>query len=369
MPTASRQTDHRDRRRRSELITPVPKPQEAAAARRGQTELVFGGGDGLSTDEQEYNPTPIINEIRSYVEAWRKLPNPDQWQVTPETARLLQHWRHHQLQRHPAVLLPDRGGRDGDLADRGRARSWARAAPSSGSISAAPTTQANPELLRLALKLATGAGKTTVMAMLIAWQTVNAVRHPSSKHFTRGFLVVTPGHHDQGPPARAPAQRSGQLLSRAANWFPPTCSATSSAPRSSSPTTTPSSCASGWRSPRAAARCSQGRGEELEHARNRRPDAPARHARPDGHEEHPRAQRRGAPLLPREAARRRDEDDLKGDEKEEAEEEQRGRAAVDLRPRNRQAQARRRARLSTCRRRRSSCAARATPRARCSPGR
>ena len=53
--------------------------------------------------------------------------------------------------------------------------------------------QANPELLRIALKLATGAGKTTVMAMLIAWQTVNAVRHPGSKHFSRGFLIVTPG--------------------------------------------------------------------------------------------------------------------------------------------------------------------------------
>ena len=52
---------------------------------------------------------------------------------------------------------------------------------------------ANPELSRLALKLATGAGKTTVMAMLIAWQTVNAVRRPQSRRFTRGFLVVTPG--------------------------------------------------------------------------------------------------------------------------------------------------------------------------------
>src|SRR5207247_4343143 len=52
---------------------------------------------------------------------------------------------------------------------------------------------ANPDLLRLALKLATGAGKTTVMAMIIAWQTVNAVRHPGSKMFTRGFLVVSPG--------------------------------------------------------------------------------------------------------------------------------------------------------------------------------
>ena len=47
--------------------------------------------------------------------------------------------------------------------------------------------------MRLALKLATGAGKTTVMAMLIAWQTINAARRPGSKHFTRGFLVVAPG--------------------------------------------------------------------------------------------------------------------------------------------------------------------------------
>jgi type III restriction enzyme len=53
--------------------------------------------------------------------------------------------------------------------------------------------QANPELLRLAMKMATGSGKTTVMAMLIAWQTVNAVRHPNSKRFSLGFLVVTPG--------------------------------------------------------------------------------------------------------------------------------------------------------------------------------
>ena len=52
---------------------------------------------------------------------------------------------------------------------------------------------ANPELMRLALKLATGAGKTTVMAMLIAWQTINAVRRPASQRFTRGFLVITPG--------------------------------------------------------------------------------------------------------------------------------------------------------------------------------
>ena len=53
--------------------------------------------------------------------------------------------------------------------------------------------QANPKLLRFALKLATGTGKTTVMAMMIAWQTVNPARRPQSKRFTTGFLVVAPG--------------------------------------------------------------------------------------------------------------------------------------------------------------------------------
>jgi hypothetical protein len=57
----------------------------------------------------------------------------------------------------------------------------------------AANKDANGSLLRLALKLATGAGKTTVMAMLIAWQTVNFVRRSGSKHFTKGFLIVTPG--------------------------------------------------------------------------------------------------------------------------------------------------------------------------------
>lgn len=84
-------------RRRSDLITPVPKPRKRRRG-RGQAEMVFDAGEGLSTAEQEYNPTPIINEIRTHVEAWRNLPNPEQWQVTPETARLLQHWRNHNFQ-------------------------------------------------------------------------------------------------------------------------------------------------------------------------------------------------------------------------------------------------------------------------------
>ncbi|MDD2389922.1 MAG: hypothetical protein PHP23_09345 [Desulfobacterales bacterium] len=42
-------------------------------------------------------PTSIINDLRREVEQWRSLPKPNDWKVTPETARLLQHWRHHKF--------------------------------------------------------------------------------------------------------------------------------------------------------------------------------------------------------------------------------------------------------------------------------
>jgi type III restriction enzyme len=62
-----------------------------------QQEIVFDEGKGLSTKVQQYDPTSIINEVRQNVDSWRALPSPSQWQVTPETARLLQHWRHHKF--------------------------------------------------------------------------------------------------------------------------------------------------------------------------------------------------------------------------------------------------------------------------------
>ena len=178
-------------RRRSDLITPVPKPKKRRRP-RGQAEFVFDAGDGLSTEEQEYNPTPIINEVRTYVEAWRNLPNSDQWQVTPETARLLKHWRHHQFDDFRPFFCQIEAVETAIWLTEVAPKSGARGAKFWDHLKGS-NAQANPELMRLALKLATGAGKTAVMAMLIAWQTVNAARHRSSKHFSRGFLIVAPG--------------------------------------------------------------------------------------------------------------------------------------------------------------------------------
>ena len=178
-----------DSRRRAEFITPIPKPKKRRKSAK-QEEIVFDEGKGLSSAEQQYDPTSIINEVRGLVDRWRELPQ-SQWQVTPETARLLQHWRHHKFSGVRPFFCQ---------VEAAETAIWlTEVAPQSKSGKraldhlAAANKDANPELMRLALKLATGAGKTTVMAMLIAWQTVNAVRHPGSKSFTRGFLVCAPG--------------------------------------------------------------------------------------------------------------------------------------------------------------------------------
>ena len=177
-------------RRRAEFITPIPKPRKRKGS-ADQQQMVFDEGHGLSRAAQQYDPTPIINELRQYVDQWRALPSPTQWQVTPETARLLQHWRHHNYSSVRPFFCQ---------VEAVETAIWlTEVAPHFKSGKrlldhlANANNDANPELLRLALKLATGAGKTTVMAMLIAWQTINAVRRPQSKRFTRGFLVVAPG--------------------------------------------------------------------------------------------------------------------------------------------------------------------------------
>lgn len=177
-----------EKRRRVALITPIPKPQKGKA---DQKSLAFDEGEGLSTKDQQYDPTSVINKLRIQVDIWRNIPNPNDWKVTPETARLLHHWRHHQFTGIRPFFCQ---------VEAVETAIWLTEVAPNEKVGkdflehlTNANNDANPGLMRLALKLATGAGKTTVMAMLIAWQTINAVRRPNSKKYARGFLVVTPG--------------------------------------------------------------------------------------------------------------------------------------------------------------------------------
>ena len=86
-----------ERRRRAEFISPIPKPRKRGG-KAEQGRLVFDEGKGLSTREQQYaQHAEIINSVRREVDDWRRHPDPGHWRVTPETTRLLQHWRHHRF--------------------------------------------------------------------------------------------------------------------------------------------------------------------------------------------------------------------------------------------------------------------------------
>src|ERR1700680_3124533 len=67
-------------RRESSHVVPVP-----AARRRGPQQRELALEDKVTTNV-------LVNEIRKHVDQWRDLP-PGQWGVTPETQRLLLHWR------------------------------------------------------------------------------------------------------------------------------------------------------------------------------------------------------------------------------------------------------------------------------------
>ena len=165
-------------RRASRFIVPVPASRKKSSAAQA------------SLDLETYTENALINEIRGYLDSWRAIPNPADWGVTAATQRLLDYWRNHQfsgprpffcqLEAVETIIwltevAPNRAASKG-LLDQVRSAN----------------KEANPVLFRIAMKMATGSGKTTVMAMLIAWQTVNAERK-TSKDFSRAFLVITPG--------------------------------------------------------------------------------------------------------------------------------------------------------------------------------
>ena len=178
----------RNERRSASFLSAIPRTKK-----QSQSQVVFDEeARELATEGQQYELMELINGLRARVDEWRTIPDPGKWRVTPETARLLQHWREHEFAGIRPFFCQ---------VEAVEAAIWlTEVAPSLGA-QARPfierlqiaSEQANEGLARVALKLATGAGKTTVMAMLIAWQTVNSVRRPGSPRFTRGFLVVTPG--------------------------------------------------------------------------------------------------------------------------------------------------------------------------------
>jgi type III restriction enzyme len=128
----------------------------------------------------------FINQVRDRVKLWRE---GGYKHVTKTTARLLEHWNSTDRSRRlffcqiealeTAIYVLEVAKKAGDAWIENDLQKFNQAA--------------NPLLDRVALKMATGSGKTVVMAMLIAWQSLNKLANPQDARYSDSFLVVTPG--------------------------------------------------------------------------------------------------------------------------------------------------------------------------------
>jgi len=166
-----------DGRRRSEYLIPIPP-----AKRKGQAQLALDT-EHMPGRRQE---NELINQIRDKVSTWRK---GGYVGVTRTTRLLLEHWTRGdrdkrlffcQLEAVETVIyLTEVAHKYNDAWIENRLRAVAQ--------------DHNPDLNRMAFKMATGAGKTTVMALLIAWHVLNKANNPQDARFTDAFLIVCPG--------------------------------------------------------------------------------------------------------------------------------------------------------------------------------
>jgi type III restriction enzyme len=164
-------------RRPSQFFIPVPKPRK----RGQQIELDFAE---FTADKIRKND--FVNQVRDRIDIWRKQGYPH---VTPTTRRLLEYWS--DPERDNPILFAQREAAETAIylaeAAQKAGDAWIRNQLNE------TNTACNLGLHRAALKMATGSGKTVVMSMLIAWQTLNKVASPSDARFAKRFLVITPG--------------------------------------------------------------------------------------------------------------------------------------------------------------------------------
>lgn len=123
---------------------------------------------------------PLVNMIRHSVKAWHEKDWPG---VTGTTRRLLQHW-HDNSERDDSFFFCQLEAIETLI--------WL--------VESSPAERAGIDIpgdggafRRYCTKLATGGGKTLVMAMTIAWQFLNKAADPMDKRFAKNALIIAPG--------------------------------------------------------------------------------------------------------------------------------------------------------------------------------
>jgi len=125
-------------------------------------------------------PIPLVNQMRPRVKAWREAGYPG---VTGITKRLLEHWNNPDEREHQFFFCQ---------LEAMETLIWLAEAPASEKVGIEIPSDGGA-FTRLCSKMATGSGKTIVMAMLIAWQVINKVTYPQDARYSKHIFVVAPG--------------------------------------------------------------------------------------------------------------------------------------------------------------------------------
>jgi len=164
-------------RRVSSYFIPIPRPKKKNAK-----QLAFE--TEWTADRVKEND--FINKVRGRVAIWRQ---GGYTGITNTTRRLLEYWQRPERERRlffcqiealeTAIYITEVARKYGDAWIENQLRE--------------ANASSNPLLYRIAFKMATGSGKTAVMAMIIAWHVLNKLADPQNALFSDTFLIVTPG--------------------------------------------------------------------------------------------------------------------------------------------------------------------------------
>lgn len=148
--------------------------------RRPAGYFIAGQGSNQYNDIGQFIELPMVNDIRNRVKAWRQSGYSG---TTGVTRKLLEHWNDNTARQYPFFFCQ---------LDAIETIIWLAEAPDSEKNGISIPSDGG-DFKRICTKLCTGGGKTTVMAMLIAWMICNKVAYPQDKRFAKNIFIVAPG--------------------------------------------------------------------------------------------------------------------------------------------------------------------------------
>jgi type III restriction enzyme len=152
---------------------------ELAEGRRPSGYTVASTEKRLVNDPGVFVQIPLVNQIRQRVKEWREGGYAG---VSGITKQLLGHWRDAEARANRFFFCQ---------LEAIETLIWLAEAPAAEKVGVEIPSDGG-EFARVCSKMATGTGKTILMAMLVAWQSLNRINYPNKKGFAKEFLVVAP---------------------------------------------------------------------------------------------------------------------------------------------------------------------------------